>query len=89
MESFHGLSFPPLCLSLSVAVQQKGAKCHSSGSERKGRVGLQASGRGVFTLLSLTLLCFLKLLSRIIISSNMFVTQRVNLNAFICSCESL
>lgn len=43
-------------ISLSVAVWQRRAKCHGSGSERKEEkgVGLQAGG-GLFTLLSVTL----------------------------------
>lgn len=76
MQSFHRLSFLPLCLSLYLLLLgRKGLNVTAQDQREKRSVGLQAGGAGrLFTLLSVTLLCSLKLFSRIIISSKVFVS---------------
>lgn len=75
MQSFHRLSFLPLCLSLYLLLLgRKGLNVTAQDQREKRSVGLQAGGGRLFTLLSVTLLCSLKLFSRIIISSKVFVS---------------
>lgn len=75
MQSFRRLSFLPLCLSLYLLLLgRKGLNVTAQDQREKSSVGLQVGGGRLFTLLSVTLLCSLKLFSRIIISSKVFVS---------------